>query len=74
MKSNMLKSERIKNGFTQKDLAKALKIDVTSYSKRETGIVEFKLNEVIHLKEILNLTPKSIDEIFFDNKLELKSS
>lgn len=74
MEENILKLERIKKGLTQKNIAKALKIDVTSYCKKEAGIINFKLSEIIELKKILNLTPSAIDEIFFEGKLELKSS
>ncbi len=74
MKENILKSERVKKALTQKDVAEALQIDVTSYCKRETGSIDFKLDEIVKLKKILNLKPSDIDEIFFDGKLELKSS
>ncbi|MDB1923351.1 helix-turn-helix transcriptional regulator [Clostridium tertium] len=74
MKTNLLKSERVKKGLTQKMISKNLEIDVTSYSKKENGIIEFKASEIKAIKNILNLTPDKVVEIFFDEKLEFNSS
>lgn len=74
MKTNLLKSERVKKGLTQKMISKNLEIDVTSYSKKENGIIEFKASEIKTIKNILNLTPDKVVEIFFDEKLEFNSS
>lgn len=74
MKTNLLKAERVKKGLTQKMISETLEIDVTSYSKKENGIIEFKASEIKAIKNILNLTPNTVAEIFFDEKLELSSS
>lgn len=73
MKSNLLKSERVKNGLTQKQISKLLEIDATSYSKKENGIVEFKTSEINLIRKIFKLSPEETIKIFFDDKLELNS-
>ncbi|CAM2998644.1 helix-turn-helix transcriptional regulator [Hathewaya histolytica] len=73
MNINLLKSQRVKNGLTQKDVANTLDIDVTTYSKKENGLISFKASEIKELKYLLKLTPEIIDEIFFINKVELNS-
>lgn len=74
MKTNILKSERVKCDLTQRDIAISLGIDPTSYSKKENGLIEFKPSEIKLLKHFLKLSPEKIDEIFFDYELELISS
>lgn len=74
MRSNFLKSERVKLGFTQKNISEKLKIDVSTYSKKENGLIEFKASEIMLLKYILKLTPEKIDYIFFENDVALKTT
>lgn len=74
MKSNLLKSQRVKKGLTQKKVSEILNIDSTSYSKKENGIIEFKASEINLIRKIFELSPEDIMEIFFDDKLELNSS
>ena len=73
MKTQLLKSYRVRAGITQKVIAKFLKIDVTTYSKKENGVIEFKASEILILKKTLNLTPIEIDEIFFNSDVEFNS-
>jgi transcriptional regulator with XRE-family HTH domain len=74
MKPNLLKAERVKAGLTQKDLSIALKKDVSTYSKKENGLVEFTASEIRDLKQLLNLSPETIDKIFFDTKVVFKET
>lgn len=74
MKSRLLKSYRVKVGLTQKSIAKILQIDTTTYTKKENGNIEFRASEITKLKNILNLTPIEIDEIFFNHNVELNST
>ncbi|WP_190972153.1 MULTISPECIES: helix-turn-helix transcriptional regulator [unclassified Clostridium] len=74
MKPNLLKAERVKAGLTQKDLSIALKKDVSTYSKKENGLVEFTASEIRALKQLLNLSPETIDKIFFDTKVVFKET
>lgn len=74
MKSNLLKAERIKIGITQKNISEYLNIDVSTYSKKENGLIEFKASEIRLLKKVLDLTPQKISEIFFENEVALKTT
>ena len=74
LKTQLLKSYRVRVGITQKILAKLLQIDVTTYSKKENGVIEFKASEILILKKTLNLTPIEIDEIFFNCNVEFNST
>lgn len=74
MKSNLLKAERIKFGVTQKDMSQTLNIDVSTYSKKENGIIEFKASEICIVKKMLSLTPQKISEIFFENEVAAKAT
>lgn len=74
LKTQLLKSYRVRVGITQKVLAKLLQIDVTTYSKKENGVIEFKASEILILKKTLNLTPIEIDEIFFNSSVEFNST
>ena len=74
LKTQLLKSYRVRVGITQKILAKLLQIDVTTYSKKENGVIEFKASEILILKTTLNLTPIEIDEIFFNPNVEFNST
>ena len=55
MKSNLLKSQRLKKGLTQKKVSEILDIDSTSYSKKENGIIEFKASEINLIRKIFEL-------------------
>lgn len=74
MKSNLLKSERVKLGITQKNICKKLEINAATYSKKENGVIEFKASEIMILKEVLKLTPEKINDIFFENNVALKAT
>lgn len=74
MKSNLLKSARVKQSLTQQEVAKKIGISSSSYSYKESGSVSFKLNEINKLMKILNLTQQDVFEIFFTDKVELNST
>ncbi|MCT4507902.1 MAG: helix-turn-helix transcriptional regulator [Tepidibacter sp.] len=59
-----LKIERIKSGYTQKDIAQVLGIHKNYYSMIETGTRKpgFKL-----AKKIADTFGKTVDEIFFEH-------
>ena len=52
LKTQLLKSYRVRVGITQKVLAKLLQIDVTTYSKKENGVIEFNSTIVLDEPEI----------------------
>lgn len=64
MKSNLLKSQRVKKGLTQKKVSEILDIDSTSYSKKENGIIEFKASEINLIRKIFELSAEETIEIF----------
>ncbi|SHH54064.1 Helix-turn-helix [Caloranaerobacter azorensis DSM 13643] len=69
MLSRELKSLRIKNGFTQKALAREMGMSETSYSKRENGLIDFTVEEIRKLKSILKMTEDDIIRIFFSEEV-----
>ncbi len=50
-----IKEARIKNGLLQKELAIALNIDISMYSRIERGDRFAKREQVVHLSSILNI-------------------
>ncbi|NME65662.1 helix-turn-helix transcriptional regulator [Clostridium cadaveris] len=65
MDVNELKSLRIKRGYRQKDIAKVLKINTNSYTKKENNNNPFTVEELILLKKIFNMDDKLFLKIFF---------
>ena len=66
MKSNELKSELTRMEMTYQDVADALGISVVAVQRKVNGTSEFKSSEIKALREVLNLTPERVDEIFFN--------
>lgn len=69
IQSNKLAAYRKLHNLKQEDIAKILKMSKTSYSYKETGKQEFRLNEA---KTIADYFGVSIDEIFFKNEVNIK--
>lgn len=69
MKSNELKSKRIRLGLGQKEVAQKLVISKSSYSKRENGILYFSIKEIKILKILLKLKDEEIIDIFFNEQV-----
>jgi len=63
--SRELKSLRVLNGLTQKELAEKLEMSETSYTKRENGQISFTVDEIKKLKLILQLSYEDVIRIFF---------
>lgn len=52
-----LKKERIKNGYSQEDVAKAIGMAQTTYSKKERGDrLRFNEDEITKIKNLYSLT------------------
>lgn len=66
---NKLKAKRVEVGLTQVEIAELLGINFVTYQRKETGIRDFSIKEVIKLTDILKLTIEDVNEIFFNNKL-----
>ncbi|MPM28319.1 hypothetical protein SDC9_74840 [bioreactor metagenome] len=69
-----LKAARIRRGYTQKFIAKALNLGETSYTKRENGQLEFTASEIAKLKELLQLSSAEVEKIFFTLNVELNET
>ena len=56
-------------GETQKDLADALGISLSSLNLKIKGKAEFRQNEIAMIKSRYGLTAQEVDSIFFSLKL-----
>ena len=65
--TKLLKSYFVKNGLTQEDVAKKIGISYQSLSDKVNNKVQFKVNEVSSLCEMLSINEDK-DEIFFAKK------
>lgn len=61
-----LKVEMLRNNVNQNTLAEALDITKSALSKKINGVNDFSRKDIAKLKKVLNLTPKRVDEIFFN--------
>ena len=70
MNENLLRAAMIKNGDTQEKLAMAMGISLSRLNaKINSTKAEFKQNEIMFIKQRYSLTPKEVDDIFFDHKV-----
>ena len=70
MNERLLRSAMIKNGDTQETLATAMGISLSRLNaKINSNNAEFKQNEILYIKKRYKLTPKQVDEIFFDDRV-----
>lgn len=74
MNSTELKVEMLRKKVNQTQLAEKLNISKSALSKKLKGVNEFSRKDISIVKEVLNLTPKRIDEIFFATNVDLKST
>lgn len=61
MQQEKLIAWRKYHGLTQQDMAKLIGVDVRTYINKESGVTQFKANEMFAISERLG---KKIDEIF----------
>lgn len=59
--SNKIKGLRMMKGLTQKDIAKKLKLNISTYGGKEKGDFPFNIYEALDLAKILGV---SVDDIF----------
>lgn len=74
MNSTELKVEMLRNKVNRTKLAEELRITKSALSKKINGVNEFSRKDISVMKKILNLTPQRVDEIFFNDKVDLKST
>lgn len=61
-----LRKKRIENNMTIEDISKKLNISSGSYSHKERGMSDFKVDELSKLKVILKINNEEIIENFFN--------
>lgn len=64
----------IRSGLTKRRIAEQLGISEMGLYKKINNITEFKASEIIILQQILSLTLKERDEIFFATCVDFKST
>lgn len=72
--SNMLNAAITESGITVTAIAKKLGITREGFYKKLNNETEFKASEIKSMQNILNLTNKKRDAIFFAKEVELKST
>jgi DNA-binding XRE family transcriptional regulator len=48
-----LKGKRVEKGLTQKEMSKLLNIETATYTRKENGLTQFRLDEINKILEIL---------------------
>ncbi|CAI3547741.1 hypothetical protein [Clostridium neonatale] len=69
-----LKIEMLRQNVNHNTLAKALDISKSGLSKKLNGTTDFSRKDIFIVKKTLNLSPKRVDEIFFNDKVDFKST
>lgn len=64
IKRNLLEARMKEKEVNYRDLCNALNLCYQSLWKRMSGKLEFKLSEVVVIKNFLNLTAEQTDDIF----------
>lgn len=60
-----LRKEIQRAGYSYSDMGKKLGITRSAFSKKMSGVNEFKTSQVYEIKEILNLSAEDMNSIFF---------
>lgn len=63
----LLKSKMVEKGMTDQKLSALLGINQATLFRKKNGASDFYRNEIKVIKEVLELTDKDIDLIFFGN-------
>lgn len=58
-----LKGKRVEKGLTQESISKLLNMEKSAYARKENGIVQFRLDEI---KKILEILECNFEDIFLD--------
>lgn len=69
MNSLELKAARVRKGYNQTAVAKALEISVPVYSCKEKGVRSFSDEQKVRLISFLGLSLQEANDIFYDGKL-----
>lgn len=68
---NDIKIDRIRLGYTQAYMAKALGIPQSTYSNKENDIAKFNDREKVQVASMLGWSPERMNEIFYDGVLPI---
>lgn len=63
----LLKSKMVEKGITDQELSSLLGINQATLFRKKNGTSDFYRNEIKVIKEVLDLTDRDIDLIFFGN-------
>jgi DNA-binding XRE family transcriptional regulator len=69
--TNLLKGLRVSKGHTQKPVAQAAGMNVTTYCQKEQGKVEFTPKEIELIASFLNMDIFQVNEVFFGKRLTI---
>lgn len=70
----MLKDKIASSGLKSKKIAEIMGITAVSLSKKTHNVTEFKASEIESLSQILRLSVKDKNEIFFAHNVDFKST
>lgn len=59
-----LRAAIVEAGYTQGDIAKAIGVDISTFSQKINGHRDFTLQECVRIASMVN---RSLDDIFFSN-------
>lgn len=63
--SRLLKAKMVEKGFGNDDVAAAIGIDSSTFSKKLNGTSDFKRTEIQIVRSFLNLSVEESESIFF---------
>lgn len=66
MQINKLKGLLVEKGFSYMDMSKELNIGIAAFTSKINGNSQFKLNELVILKRVLEIDLDDFNEIFFE--------
>lgn len=69
MNSNEVKAVIVRKGYSQKDVAELMGMNIHTFRKKINGVMEFKDKEKLALADILELTPQQIFDWLCDGKV-----
>lgn len=62
-----LKEYRVKNGYTQKEMANFLNIKQNSYSRKENGRRQFTIDELLALEKVFKISISELLQLIKGN-------
>ena len=74
MKPLELKAERVRRGYTQKDVAEGIGMKLGTYNKKENGANEFSDLEKKQVSDFLRFTPYQLNHILYDDLLPIRGA